>query len=137
MLRCMWSQTLADAAQELIKVRGFQVAPAELEGHLLDHPAVADACVVPVPDEYSGEVPLAFVVPAPAVRAQIAADPAHADRVKAELAKSVEGAKTRYKWLAGGVEFVDEIPKTTSGKLLRRVLRDRAREMRKAPAAKL
>jgi 4-coumarate--CoA ligase len=45
-----------------MKVRGFQVAPAELEGHLLMHPAVSDACVVSVPDEYSGEIPLAYVV---------------------------------------------------------------------------
>ena len=46
-----------------MKVRGFQVAPAELEGHLLDHPYVSDVCVVGVPDEFSGEVPMAFVVP--------------------------------------------------------------------------
>lgn len=46
-----------------MKVKGFQVAPAELEGHLLLHPYVADACVVGIPDDYSGEVPLAFVVP--------------------------------------------------------------------------
>jgi acyl-coenzyme A synthetase/AMP-(fatty) acid ligase len=45
-----------------MKVKGFQVAPAELEGHLLLHPYVADACVVGIPDEYSGEIPLAFVV---------------------------------------------------------------------------
>ena len=45
-----------------MKVRGFQVAPAELEGHLLQHPDVADTCVVGVPDDYSGEVPFAFVV---------------------------------------------------------------------------
>jgi 4-coumarate--CoA ligase len=45
-----------------MKVKGFQVAPAELEGSLLDHPDVSDVCVVGVPDEYSGEVPLAFVV---------------------------------------------------------------------------
>jgi acyl-coenzyme A synthetase/AMP-(fatty) acid ligase len=45
-----------------MKVRGFQVAPAELEGHLLLHPDVADVCVVGIPDEYSGEIPLAFVV---------------------------------------------------------------------------
>ena len=45
-----------------MKVRGFQVAPAELEGHLLTHPSVVDACVVPLPDDYSGEIPLAFVV---------------------------------------------------------------------------
>ena len=46
-----------------MKVRGFQVAPAELEGHLLDHPYVSDVCVVGVPDEFSGEVPMAFVIP--------------------------------------------------------------------------
>lgn len=46
-----------------MKVRGFQVAPAELEGHLLDSPLVSDACVVGVPDEYSGNLPFAFVVP--------------------------------------------------------------------------
>jgi acyl-coenzyme A synthetase/AMP-(fatty) acid ligase len=45
-----------------LKVRGFQVAPAELEGHLLEHPDVADTCVVGVADDFSGEVPLAFVV---------------------------------------------------------------------------
>ena len=46
-----------------MKVRGFQVAPAELEGHLLNNSFVSDVCVVGVPDEYSGEVPFAFVVP--------------------------------------------------------------------------
>lgn len=118
-------------------MRGFQVAPAELEGHLLDHPAVTDACVVPVPDEYSGEVPLAFIVPHASVAAQIKENPAHAEKVRGELLQHVKDVKTRYKWLAGGVEFIDEIPKTSSGKLLRRVLRDRARELRKAPVAKL
>jgi acyl-coenzyme A synthetase/AMP-(fatty) acid ligase len=56
--------------QEIMKVRGFQVAPAELEAHILLHADVADVCVVGVPDEYSGEVPLAYVVPsAKALRA--------------------------------------------------------------------
>ncbi|KZP31130.1 acetyl-CoA synthetase-like protein [Athelia psychrophila] len=128
---------IVDRLKELIKVRGFQVAPAELEGHLLDHPLVTDACVVPIPHEYSGEVPLAFVVPHPSVAQKIKADPKHAEEVKLQLAQHVKDAKTRYKWLEGGVEFIDEIPKTTSGKLLRRVLRDRAREMRKVPAVKL
>lgn len=53
---------VVDRIKELIKVRGFQVAPSELEGHLLDHPAVADVCVVGIPDHYSGELPFAFVV---------------------------------------------------------------------------
>ena len=54
---------IVDRLKEIMKVRGFQVAPAELEGHLLNNPLVSDVCVVGVPDEYSGEVPLAFVVP--------------------------------------------------------------------------
>jgi 4-coumarate--CoA ligase len=53
---------IVDRLKEIMKVRGFQVAPAELEGHLLDHPYVTDVCVVGVPDEFSGEVPMAFVV---------------------------------------------------------------------------
>jgi 4-coumarate--CoA ligase len=53
---------IVDRLKELIKVRGFQVAPAELEGHLLDHPWIDDAGVIGFPDEFSGEVPLAFVV---------------------------------------------------------------------------
>lgn len=68
-----------------MKVRGFQVAPAELEGHLLNHPSVVDACVVPVPDEYSGELPLAFVVVDPAVYKRLSA--ADIFKLKNELLK--------------------------------------------------
>jgi len=57
-------------------------------------------------------------------------NPQEARRVKVELIKHVADHKTKYKRLEGGVEFIDEIPKTASGKLLRRVLRDRAREVR-------
>lgn len=53
---------VVDRLKEIIKVRGFQVAPAELEGHLINHPDVSDVCVVGVPDDFSGEVPLAFIV---------------------------------------------------------------------------
>ena len=63
---------ITDRLKELIKVRGFQVPPAELEGHLLDHPAVADVCVVGIPDEFSGELPYAFVTPTSATRKRIA-----------------------------------------------------------------
>lgn len=56
---------IVDRAKEIMKVRGFQVAPAELEGHLLNHWFVNDVCVVGVRDEYSGELPFAFVVPDP------------------------------------------------------------------------
>ena len=73
---------VVDRIKELIKVRGFQVAPSELEGHLLNHADVADACVVGVPDEYSGELPLAFVVPSPAARTRMRMDTGLADAVR-------------------------------------------------------
>ena len=79
---------VVDRIKELIKVRGFQVAPAELEGLLLGHPAVADVCVVGVPDEFSGELPLAFVAPSADAAARIRADPKEAPgRVRAEIMK--------------------------------------------------
>ncbi|KAH7913981.1 hypothetical protein BJ138DRAFT_1144920 [Hygrophoropsis aurantiaca] len=127
---------IVDRLKEIMKVRGFQVAPAELEGCLLDHPDVADTCVVPIPDDYSGEVPLAFVVLHSSTAQRVANDPAEAARVKASIMKHVADNKVAYKKLAGGVEFTDIIPKNPSGKLLRRILRDRAREMR-APKPKL
>lgn len=70
-----------------MKVKGFQVAPAELEGHLLDHPDVADVCVVGVPDDYSGELPLAFVVPSEPARARIQQNPREGEQLKAALVK--------------------------------------------------
>ncbi|PCH36900.1 amp dependent CoA ligase [Wolfiporia cocos MD-104 SS10] len=120
---------ILDRIKELLKVRGYQVAPAELEGHLLVHPDVADVCVVGVPDDYNGEVPLAFVVPQADALNRMKNDPAEADRVKAALVKHVADAKVQYKWLTGGVHFIDAIPKNPSGKLLRRTLRDRAKEL--------
>ena len=66
---------VVDRLKEIMKVRGFQVAPAELEGHLLDHPYVSDVCVVGVPDEFSGEVPMAFVVPSSKARELAKAGP--------------------------------------------------------------
>ncbi len=73
--------------QELIKVRGFQVAPAELEGHLLSHPDVADVCIVPVPDDFSGELPLAYIVLHPPAAVRAASSTAESDAIKAELSK--------------------------------------------------
>ncbi|KAI5835205.1 acetyl-CoA synthetase-like protein [Schizophyllum commune Tattone D] len=115
-----------DRLKEIMKVNGFQVAPAELEGCILDHPVVADCCVVGVPDAYSGEVPLAFVVLSDAAAAL--------DKGKAaeEIMQHVAKNKVAYKHLKGGVEFVDMIPKNPSGKLLRRLLREKARGLRKA-----
>ena len=66
---------VVDRLKEIMKVRGFQVAPAELEGHLLDHQYVSDVCVVGIPDEFSGEVPMAFVVPSSKARELIKTGP--------------------------------------------------------------
>jgi len=93
---------------------------------------VADCAVIPVPDERAGEVPKAFVVKSSAVGLE------DSDRiVKRAIARHVERHKSSYKWLKGGVEFVDLIPKSASGKILRRMLRDREREARRKEAAKL
>jgi 4-coumarate--CoA ligase len=125
---------IVDRLKEILKVRGFQVAPAELEGHLLSHPDVADTCVVGVPDDFSGEVPLAFVVLSADAAKRASASEAAAAKIKASISKHVADHKTAYKRLAGGVEFIDAIPKNPSGKLLRRVLRDKALALKKAQA---
>ena len=78
---------LITRSQEMLKVRGYQVAPAELEGHLLQHPDIADVCVVGVPDEYSGELPLAFVVLHPAAEGRRAASPTEEKNMKSDIQK--------------------------------------------------
>lgn len=106
--------TLVDRLKELIKVSGFQVAPAELEALLLTHPGIADAAVVGAPDERSGEVPVGFVVPRPGTTL----DP---DEVMAFVA----GHVAHYKQIRR-IVIVETIPKSASGKILRRLLRDQA-----------
>ena len=110
----------------------MQVAPAELEAHLLTHPAVADCAVISVPDEAAGEVPKAYVV-----RAQSVGSEESARMIMRDIQKHVEDSKAQYKWLKGGVEFIDVIPKSPSGKILRRFLRDKDRETRRLTGAKL
>ena len=73
--------------QEIFKVRGFQVAPAELEGHLLDHPDVGDAGVIGIPDEFSGELPMAFITLNADASQRVKADPGEAERIRAALTK--------------------------------------------------
>ncbi|KAI0698949.1 acetyl-CoA synthetase-like protein [Cerioporus squamosus] len=119
---------VVDRIKELIKVRGFQVAPSELEGHLLDHPDVADVCVIGIPDDYSGELPFAFVVLSPSAQQLVQGSPEETSRTKEAIMKHVSNHKTAYKRLAG-IQFVDTVPKNASGKLLRRVVRERAKEM--------
>lgn len=104
---------IKDRLKELIKVKGFQVAPAELEAELQTHPMVLDAGVIGVPDDEAGEVPLAFVVVKPGAEAE-------------EIIAFLRGRLASYK-LPQRVEFIDAIPKSASGKILRRVLKDRVR----------
>ncbi|KAF8187779.1 phenylacetyl-CoA ligase [Pholiota molesta] len=125
-----------DRLKEIMKVKGFQVAPAELEGCLLDHKDVSNACVVGIPDEYNGEVPLAFIVLTADAVSRAGQNELALDEIKASIIKHVANNKVQYKHLAGGVEFVSAIPTSPSGKLLRRVLRDRAKELRRPSKAK-
>ncbi|KMU79262.1 4-coumarate-CoA ligase [Coccidioides immitis RMSCC 3703] len=121
---------IVDRIKELIKVKGLQVAPAELEAHILSHQDVADCAVIPVPDDSAGELPKAFVVKSSSAGSDDAAT------IRA-IMKHVEDHKARHKWLKGGVEFLDVIPKSPSGKILRRLLRDKEREARRKAGAKI
>jgi len=106
---------IVDRLKELIKYKGYQVPPAELEAVLLIHPAIADAAVIPVADEEAGEIPKAFVV----LKAGSAVTP---EEVMAFVAERVAAhMKVRR------AEIVAEIPKSASGKILRRVLVERER----------
>ena len=96
---------IVDRLKELIKYKGYQVAPAELEALLLTHPAVADAAVIGVPDEEAGELPKAFVV----LKGEATAD---------DLMEFVAGQVAPYKKLRL-IEFIPQIPKSSSGKILR------------------
>jgi len=104
---------IVDRIKELIKYKGYQIAPAELEALLLSHPAIADAAVIPVPDEEAGEVPKAFVVPNGPITPE-------------EVTRFVADHVAPFKKVRA-VEIVDEIPKSPSGKILRRVLIERER----------
>jgi len=120
---------VVDRLKEILKVNGYQVAPAELEGHLIVHPHVQDAGVVGISDEYKGEVPLGFVVLEPSVAKRVQSSVSEAEKVRGELKKWVADNKVRYKHLDGGIEFVDAVPKNPSGKILRRLLREQAKEV--------
>src|SRR5262249_35593205 len=104
---------VVDRVKELIKYKGFQVAPAELEAILLTHPAVAAAAGVRSPAETAGEVPKAFIVRAASTSAE-------------ELTMWVAERVAPYKRVRR-IEFIDRIPKSPSGKILRRLLVERER----------
>ena len=113
--------SIVDRLKELIKYKGYHVAPAELEAVLLSHPLIADAAVVASPDEDAGEVPKAFLV------LKDASDPeATAQEVMAYVAERVAPYKRVRRH-----EIVDAVPRTPSGKIVRRGLIERERS---APA---
>ncbi len=103
--------TIVDRVKELIKYKGFQVPPAELEALLVAHPKIADVAVIGIPDEEAGELPKAFVVAQPGAELSV-------DEVQAYVSEHVASYKQ-----VRLVEFVEEIPKSASGKILRRMLR--------------
>ncbi|KAL1362405.1 hypothetical protein AAHE18_03G078900 [Arachis hypogaea] len=102
---------IVDRLKELIKFKGFQVAPAELEGILMSHPSIEDAAVVPQKDDVAGEVPVAFVV-------RSSNDPITEDAIKDFIAKQVVFYKRLHR-----VIFIDAIPKSSIGKILRKELK--------------
>uniref|UniRef100_A0A1D1ZDX3 4-coumarate--CoA ligase n=1 Tax=Anthurium amnicola TaxID=1678845 RepID=A0A1D1ZDX3_9ARAE len=103
---------IVDRIKELIKYKGFQVAPAELEAILLSHPSVQDAAVFPLADEKAGEIPAACVVMAAA-----------AEEEEEDIMSYVASKVAAYKRIRS-LHFVDSIPKSSSGKIMRRLLRD-------------
>jgi len=110
---------IVDRTKELIKYKGLQVAPAELEAVLLTHPAVLDAAVIRKADEEAGEVPKAFVV----LKLDETSRMTKADAIMAFVAERVAPHK-RIRYL----EFTEQIPKSASGKILRRLLVQMERE---------
>ncbi|EPS64586.1 hypothetical protein M569_10193, partial [Genlisea aurea] len=102
---------IVDRLKEIIKYKGFQVAPAEIEALLLTHPAISDAAVVPLKDEEAGEVPVAFVVKSNGTRVT-------EDEIKQYISKQV----VFYKRISR-VFFVEAVPKSPSGKILRKDLK--------------
>ena len=102
---------IVDRVKELIKYKGMQIAPAELEAVLLAHPSIADAAVIPLADDEAGQVPNAYVV----LKAQ-----ATADQIMGYVAERVAPYKKIRR-----IEVTDQIPRSPSGKILRRVLVER------------
>lgn len=121
---------ITDRVKELIKYKGFQVAPAELEGILVDNPIVDDVAVVGMESkEQSTEVPVAFIVRSEKSKASGASD----EQEAANIIQWLDGKVAHHKRLRGGVRFVDVIPKSVAGKILRRVLKKQL----ETPKAKL
>ncbi|WPH01596.1 Hypothetical protein R9X50_00444400 [Acrodontium crateriforme] len=124
---------ITDRVKELIKYKGWQVAPAELEGKLMDHPLVNDVAVIGIEDrENHTEIPRAYIVHSK--RGADAGDTTtglpkgkQSEADAEEIIKWTASKVANHKRLRGGVRFIDEIPKSAAGKILRRVLKERAK----------
>lgn len=125
---------ITDRVKELIKYKGFQVPPAELEGILVDNELIDDVAVIGIySEEHGSEVPRAYVVRSAKSKSSGSSDSDEAAKIVGWIHSKV----AQHKRLRGGVRFVDAIPKSVSGKILRRVLKEQAKKEQEAPKAKL
>lgn len=109
---------ITDRAKDMIKFKGYQIAPTELEDILIEHPAVSDVAVIGVwNEEMHSEVPLAYLVGKGGANGS--------EDVAISVMKHLKGKVVHYKHLRGGVVWISQIPKSPSGKILKRVLKDR------------
>jgi acyl-CoA synthetase (AMP-forming)/AMP-acid ligase II len=115
--------TVSERKKDMLKVSGYSVFPAEVEAIMYRHPAIAEVGVVGVPDEYRGEDPVAFVVLKPEAKGKVTGD---------ELTTWCRAEMAVYK-APRQFRFIDALPKTASGKILKRVLREQARAQAGAP----
>ena len=107
---------IVDRLKELIKVKGFQVAPAELEDLIRSHAEIKDVAVIGIPDKIKGEVPLAFIVTTEEYVDQ--------ECFKEQIHEFINEHLSEYKRLSGGIRIVESIPRTSSGKILRKNLKN-------------
>lgn len=115
---------------KLLTKTGFQVPPAELEGLLVSHPSVSDVAVIGIYDKQQAtEVPRAYIVPVAGVE--------RSPQMEQQIVDWLTERVAHHKRLRGGVRFVDEIPKSVSGKILRRLLKERALKEEEGPKARL
>lgn len=120
---------IVDRQKELIKVRGFQVAPLEIEGVLLSHPGIADTAVIGVcPAGDDAELPRAYIVRRPGLGDNL---------VEEDIRRFTSERLAKYKNLDGGIRFVDSIPKNATGKIQKTVLKEQARKEFAAGRSKL